>query len=93
MYVVAIGWLYVVTLMAFAEPNVVAGVLTFVFYGLLPLSLLMWLFGGPGRRRLKAYQEDEAADVDSGSPSTDKVAEAREVCDESDLPSRHREGS
>lgn len=50
MYVVAIGWLYVVTLMAFAEPTVVAGVLTFVFYGLAPVSLLFWLTGAFARR-------------------------------------------
>ena len=49
MYIIAIGWLWVVLLMAITESNVVAGVLTFVFYGLLPRSLLMWLLGTPSR--------------------------------------------
>lgn len=51
MYIVAIAWLYVTMLMALTESSVVAGVLTFVFYGLAPTSLLLWLFGGPVRRR------------------------------------------
>lgn len=51
MYIVAIGWLYVTILMALTETSVVAGVLTLLFYGLLPTALLLWLFGGPTRRR------------------------------------------
>ena len=49
MYIVAIGWLYVVTLMAFAETTATAGVLTFVFYGLVPVFLLLWLTGAFAR--------------------------------------------
>ena len=30
-----------------------AGILTFVFYGLLPCALLLWLIGTPQRRRNK----------------------------------------
>lgn len=60
MYIVAIGWLYVVTLMAFAEATVTAGVLSFVFYGLLPVFLLLWLTGAFARigkrRRSRADQ-------------------------------------
>jgi hypothetical protein len=51
MYIVAIAWIYVVLLMAMSETSAVAGVLTFVFYGLLPLALLLWLVGTPIRRR------------------------------------------
>lgn len=63
MYVVAIGWLYVVTLMAIAEASIVAGVLTFVFYGLLPVSLLFWLTGAfarIGRRRRRPPEQPPA---------------------------------
>jgi hypothetical protein len=38
MWIVAIGWMYVVTLMAATEPTVVAGIMTFFAYGVLPLS-------------------------------------------------------
>ncbi len=51
MYIVAIAWLYVTVLMAATERSVTAGVLTFLAYGLAPLALLLWLFGGPRRRR------------------------------------------
>jgi membrane protein implicated in regulation of membrane protease activity len=51
MYIIAIAWLYVTVLMALTEPNVTAGILTFTLYGLMPLSLLLWLFGTPMRRR------------------------------------------
>ncbi len=54
MHVVAIGWLYVTLLMALTEKSIVGGVLSFVFYGLLPVSLLLWLFSGSARRRRRA---------------------------------------
>lgn len=56
MYIVAIAWLYVALMMAITEPSVAAGILTFVFYGLLPCALLLWLVGTPQRRRQKLRQ-------------------------------------
>jgi hypothetical protein len=50
-YIVAIAWLYVVLLMALTEPSIIAGIASFVLYGLLPLALLLWLVGTPQRRR------------------------------------------
>jgi hypothetical protein len=41
--------------------------LSLFFYGLLPISLLLWLFGGPARRRRaarKSAQSSAAGDVD-----------------------------
>jgi hypothetical protein len=61
MYVIAMGWLYVIILMAATETTVVAGLLTFVFYGLAPLALFLWLFGTPQRRRNKAKLPDQDA--------------------------------
>jgi len=54
MYIIAIGWLYVTVLMAMTETSVVAGILSFVVYGLAPTALLLWLFGRPTRRRNSA---------------------------------------
>lgn len=59
MYIVAIAWIYVTLLMALTESNLTAGILTFALYGVLPLTLLLWLFGSPLRRR-RRKQEDEA---------------------------------
>jgi hypothetical protein len=77
MYVVAIAWLYVTLLMAATEPSLTAGVLTFGFYGLAPLALLLWLFGTPQRRRnmhqKKADEASAAPDV-SARPADDPPA-------------------
>lgn len=54
MYIIVIGWLYVTLLMALTETSMAAGVLSFVFYGLVPTALLLWLFGRPVRRRNSA---------------------------------------
>lgn len=51
MYIVAIAWLYVTLLMAFTESSITAGILTFLFYGLLPCALFIWIVGTPQRRR------------------------------------------
>lgn len=57
MYIIAIGWLYVTVLLAASEPNIVIGVLSFLFYGLLPCSILLWMNGSKVRRQRRAYQE------------------------------------
>lgn len=59
MYLVPIAWLYVVILVAAAEDTIVAAVLTFVFWGLAPLALFLWLFGTPARRRRRLVREAE----------------------------------
>lgn len=50
MWIVAVGWGYVVILMAATETSVMAGIMTFFFYGVLPLSILFYLTGGARRR-------------------------------------------
>jgi hypothetical protein len=55
MYIVAIAWIFTATLIAIVQPSVIAGVLTFLFWGLLPLSLLLWLIGTPARLRRKLH--------------------------------------
>ncbi len=63
MWIVAIGWMYVVTLMAATEPTVVAGIMTFFCYGVLPLSLVLYLMGAGRRKRRRAA----AAATDAGA--------------------------
>jgi type VI protein secretion system component VasK len=63
LYIVAIAWMYVVILMSLTETSFVAGAATFIFYGVLPLSVLLYLLGTPMRwraQRVKAQQELEA---------------------------------
>lgn len=57
MYIIAIAWLYVVLIAAISDTTVVGGVLTFVFWGVGPLALFLWLAGTPARRRAAARRE------------------------------------
>ena len=50
MYIIAIAWIYVTFLMALTETSVVAALLTFVFYGLGPLAIFLYVFGRSRRR-------------------------------------------
>lgn len=61
MYLVAIAWMYVVVLVSVANTTVVGGVLTFLFAGLGPLALFLWIFGTPARRRAAALRNDASA--------------------------------
>ncbi|MFN3987776.1 MAG: hypothetical protein ACK4KV_19965 [Rhodocyclaceae bacterium] len=65
MYLIAIAWLYVVIIVSVADDTVVGGVLTFVFWGLGPLALFLWIFGTPHRRRRMARAEREQAAEDA----------------------------
>lgn len=56
MYLVVIAWLYVVLMAALVEATssvgtVLGAVVTFVLYGLLPLSIVVYIFGTPARKR------------------------------------------
>lgn len=66
MYLVLIAWMYVAVMMAVAEATNTTGSLlgalvTFVLYGLLPMSIVLYLMGAPARR--KAAKKREAADT------------------------------
>ena len=68
MYIVAIAWLYVTLMMAATESSVVAGILTFLFYGLLPCALFIWLFSTPQRRRNRQAKESAETTVSIEQP-------------------------
>jgi len=76
MYIVAIAWLYVTLMMAVTEKNLVAGVMTFTCYGVLPLALVLWLAGGP-RRRAQKRPETTHEHVLPAAPDAD--GESRSV--------------
>ncbi len=66
MYIVPIAWLYVALMMAVAEAThtngtVLGAVMTFTFYGLAPVALVVYLMRAPGRRR--AIKSREAAEL------------------------------
>jgi uncharacterized membrane protein len=78
MLIVALAWMYVALMMAVAEATSTQGsllgaVITFVLYGVLPLSILMYLMATPARRaaRRRAEADTEAATAAPGSTQPD----------------------
>jgi small-conductance mechanosensitive channel len=57
MHIVAIAWLYVVLMMSITEQSVVAGIMTFLLYGVFPLAIILYLMGSPQRKRGRAKAE------------------------------------
>jgi hypothetical protein len=51
LYLIATAWIYVVMLMALTENSVVAGVLTFLFYCVVPLFLVFYLALSSNRKK------------------------------------------
>jgi hypothetical protein len=61
-YLVVIGWLYVVLMMAVAEGSnttgtVLGAIVTFILYGLLPVALVVYLMRTPQRRKENKARE------------------------------------
>jgi hypothetical protein len=84
MYIVAIAWMYVALMMAVAEATntngtVLGAIVTFILYGLLPISLVVYLMRSPNRKRaIKAKEALDAALIQEKSrdPNTSSHAPA-----------------
>lgn len=66
MYLIAIAWMYVVVMMTIAEaasPNgtLLGAFFTFLLYGVLPLSILLYILATPARKRRIKQREQAAA--------------------------------
>ncbi|AOF81775.1 hypothetical protein BSY238_64 [Methyloversatilis sp. RAC08] len=81
MYIVAIAWIYVVLMMSITEQSIIAGILTFVFYGLVPLALFLWIFGTPARRRAAHRNALLAQAEASVGESVDQVVDQHDAAD------------
>lgn len=58
MHIVAIAWIYVVLMMSITEHTVVAGVMTFLFYGVVPVTIILYLMGASARKRKRRLEEN-----------------------------------
>ena len=85
MHLVAIAWIYVVLMMAAAEASNSNGSLlgaffTILLYGVLPLSIVMYLLGTPARRARRQAAAASVAVVEpdrGGHAPGDAVASER----------------
>lgn len=55
--IIVIGWLYVTILVAANEPSVIAGIISFLFYGALPCGLVLYFAGSRVRRERRRFRE------------------------------------
>lgn len=74
MLIVAVAWIYVVGLMSLTESTIVAGIMTFLIYCVVPLSILFYITGSPGRklRIAKAEQHARQAAADEAAAASTK---------------------
>lgn len=94
MYLIVIAWFYVTAMMAVAEASspqgsILGAIVTFSLYGMLPIAILIYIFGTPERKRKLAIRkaaEQRAYD--------DAQAALHTQLPHSDLPdaSRHAPG-
>ena len=61
LYIIVIGWLYVVLLMAATEKTLTAAVLTFLGYGLVPIVVMVWATLAGLRRRRRSMPVGEVS--------------------------------
>lgn len=79
MYLIPIAWLYVALMMAVAEATnsngtVLGAVITFVLYGVAPVSLVIYLMGAPGRKR--ARRARDKAELDAANAAVSDAPDA-----------------
>mgnify|MGYP000414433937 CR=1 FL=1 len=80
MYLIVIAWLYVTVMMAVAEASspqgsILGAAITFTLYGLLPMSILVYILGTPARKRkLQAQREAEQREQETVQGQTAPVA-------------------
>jgi membrane protein CcdC involved in cytochrome C biogenesis len=88
MWIVAVAWMYVAVMMAVAQATSPDGSLggafgILVFYGVLPVSLVMYVLFTPHRKRARKAREqlelsNASAQADASSlPASDTVAPER----------------
>lgn len=78
MYIVAIAWLYVVFMMSITEQSIIAGIMTFLLYGVFPLTIVLYLMGTPQRKRNRQIREkSKAAQAAEPSPANVSAPEQK----------------
>ena len=99
MYLIVIGWLYVTLLMSLAEAfstqgTVLGAIVTFLLYGLLPMSLVVYLGGTPLRRkeiRRKQLQDATPGEAAASSVKPDASGHSTGLPQEPTVPSVRKE--
>jgi hypothetical protein len=62
MYIVAIGWAYVILMMAITASSIGKALAILIFLGVLPLALFVYVVDGPQRRRRSTAMLNQESD-------------------------------
>jgi hypothetical protein len=79
MHIIAIGWIYVVLMMAITEQSIIAGIMTFLLYGVFPLLIFLYLAGSRRRRINRAaaakrkYDSSDQSEPEVEAPQSEKT--------------------
>lgn len=73
MHIVVIGWAYVVLMMSISEESVVAGIATFLLYGLLPITIIVYLGNSKKRRKRNEERTTQRKTSDVGLSDEDQT--------------------
>ncbi len=84
MHLLIIAWVYVVLMMAISEATstqgtVLGALFTFLLYGVLPLSILLYLMRTPARRAKRRAQEQDQAQEQALPEAAEAVPEVSGV--------------
>jgi hypothetical protein len=72
MYIVAIGWAYVILMMAITASSIGKALAILIFLGALPLALFVYVFGRPRRRRSVAVADEVPDQRDTADSQSDQ---------------------
>lgn len=91
MYLVVIAWIYVVLMMSLTEAfssqgSVLGAIVTFVLYGVLPLSIVVYILGTPARKRALKQAESAAPDAGGHAPGGAEPGSVAPVREEARRP-------
>lgn len=93
MYLVAIAWMYVVLMMTVVEATsangtVLGAIFTFVLYGALPLSLVLYILRSPARKRARLAAEKSAEDDPAAKASPNEPDGSHHAAGDTVTPER-----
>lgn len=72
MYIVAIGWAYVILMMVITASSVGKALATLFFLGVLPLALFVYVFDRPRRHRSVSISDEMTNQHDAANSHSDQ---------------------
>lgn len=72
MYIVAIGWAYVILMMAITASSIGKALAILIFLGVLPLALLVYVADRPRRRRSMPLADEVTGQRDGTDSQSDQ---------------------